>query len=108
MLQQEAEHLAHAKYRADSEAGLDRRRVAVPDLAKSRRARRHCDTAAIDEARSPGLTVPDRRWEPQGAGTGSSDARPGPISSLNGEPLPSPTATHGALLTQATERRVWS
>jgi hypothetical protein len=33
MLQQEAEHLAHAKYRADSEAGLDGRRVAVPDLA---------------------------------------------------------------------------
>jgi hypothetical protein len=36
MLQQEAEHLAHAKYRADSEAGLDGRRVAVPDLAKTR------------------------------------------------------------------------
>jgi hypothetical protein len=35
MLHQEAEHLAHAKYRADSEAGLDRRRVAVPDLATS-------------------------------------------------------------------------
>ena len=35
MLQQEAEHLAHAKYRADSEAGLDRRRVAVPDLAST-------------------------------------------------------------------------
>ena len=35
MLQQEAEHLAHAKYRADSEAGLDGRRVAVPDLARS-------------------------------------------------------------------------
>jgi hypothetical protein len=34
MLQQEAEHLAHAKYRADSETGLDGRRVAVPDLAK--------------------------------------------------------------------------
>ena len=36
MLQQEAEHLAHAKYRADSEAGVDGRRVAVPDLARSR------------------------------------------------------------------------
>jgi hypothetical protein len=36
MLQQEAEHLAQAKYRADSEAGLDGRRVAVPDLATSR------------------------------------------------------------------------
>ena len=33
MLQQEAEHLAHAKHRADSEAGLDWRRVTVPDLA---------------------------------------------------------------------------
>ena len=33
MLEQEAEHLAHAKYRADSETGLDGRRVAVPDLA---------------------------------------------------------------------------
>ena len=32
-LQQEAEHLAHAKYGADSERGLDGRRVAVPDLA---------------------------------------------------------------------------
>ena len=38
MLQQEAEHLAHAKYRADSEAGVDGRRVAVPDLARSRDA----------------------------------------------------------------------
>ena len=36
MLQQEAEHLAHAKYCAYSEAGLDGRRVAVPDLAKRR------------------------------------------------------------------------
>src|SRR5450631_3283989 len=54
------------------------------------------------------LTAPDRRRDLQGAATGSSDARPGPISSLNGEPLPSPTATHGARLRQATERRAWS
>ena len=36
MLQHEAEHLAHEKYRADSEAGLDGRRVAVPQLANKR------------------------------------------------------------------------
>src|ERR1017187_4128976 len=41
MLQQEAEHLAHAKYRADSETGLDGRRVAVPDLAKLGHRRNH-------------------------------------------------------------------
>ena len=33
MLQQEAEHLAHAKYAPTAKAGLDGRRVAVPDLA---------------------------------------------------------------------------
>ena len=36
MLQQETEHLAHAKYRAVSEVGLDGRRAAVPDLDTSR------------------------------------------------------------------------
>jgi hypothetical protein len=48
MLQQEAEHLAHAKYGADSERGLDGRRVAVPDLAHERnsRLRRSAVTAA--------------------------------------------------------------
>jgi hypothetical protein len=60
MLQQEAEHLAHAKYRADSEAGLDRRRVAVPDLARSRRVPNTGHAPATNEPELPAATTPTR------------------------------------------------
>jgi len=53
MLQQEAEHLAHAKYRDDSEAGLDRRRVAVPDLAKSRSWHSRTGVLAKEDRQQP-------------------------------------------------------
>jgi hypothetical protein len=66
MLQQEAEHLAHAKYRADSERGLDGRRVAVPDLAHERKSRlRRCalTARALCSARSASFAGCSERRE---------------------------------------------